>query len=290
MKSTSLSNTGVAVNPACASCSTLLAGEFCHVCGEKQLHRHDYKLAHFVEHAVDILSHFDLRVLRDLWAQARRPGWLAAEWLQGRRVKHAPPVQLFLITNLLFYLLASVSHFSPFETKLQFHLSNQLYGPWAQRLVEQYLTGSGTSPDTFAERFANSAHIYSKSLVFLFVPLLAVPLWALFWRQRRYFVEWLSLSLYLFGGILLVFAAVSLLSLTAKLLPGTGWTLDDVLVTNLMFALCTTYACLFFRRVFPERWALLRWAKGILYTLAFLLVLVYIYRFILFVVCYCINT
>ena len=108
--------------PTCASCSTPLAGPFCHACGEKRLHRHDYALKHFLEHTVDTLTHFDLRVLRDLWQQLRRPGFLAAEWLQGRRVKHAQPVQLFLITNLLFYLLASFSHFSPFETSLSSHL------------------------------------------------------------------------------------------------------------------------------------------------------------------------
>jgi hypothetical protein len=54
---------------------------------------------------------------------------LAAEWLQGRRVAHAPPVQLFLITNLLFYLAAGASHFSAFETKLRYHFSSSnFYG------------------------------------------------------------------------------------------------------------------------------------------------------------------
>ena len=89
--------------PACANWSTLLAGPYCYACGEKSLHRHDYALKHFLEHTVSAVTHFDLRVLRNLWCQGRRPDFLAAEWLHGRRVRHAPPVQLFLVINLLFF-------------------------------------------------------------------------------------------------------------------------------------------------------------------------------------------
>jgi hypothetical protein len=60
-------------------------------------------------------------VLRDLWLQLRWSGFLAAEWLQECRVAHVPPVQLFLVTNLLFYLAANASHCSAFETKLKYH-------------------------------------------------------------------------------------------------------------------------------------------------------------------------
>ena len=48
------------------SCGALLQGRFCHECAAKRLHRHDYSLAHFLEHTLDGFTHFDLRVLRDL--------------------------------------------------------------------------------------------------------------------------------------------------------------------------------------------------------------------------------
>ncbi|GAA3954454.1 DUF3667 domain-containing protein [Hymenobacter algoricola] len=241
---------GAPAIPACVSCGTALAGPYCHICGEKRLHRHDYALKHFLEHAVDTVTHFDLR---DLWQQLRRPGWLAAEWLRGRRVRHAPPVQLFLITNLLFYLLASVSHFSPFDTQLQYHFaSNNGYGGLAKALVAQHLQETGIWYTAFAREFDALAHGYSKSLVFLFIPLLAGPLWLLFRRQRRYFVEWLVLSTYLFGGMLLVFALMALLSMSARVVrPLLFVFTNDDIIAPFMLALTIAYAAGFFRTSRP---------------------------------------
>lgn len=164
----------------CASYGTLLAGPYCYSCGKKKLYRHDYALKHFLEHTVDAVTHFDLRVLRDLWWQIRRPGFLAAEWLHGRRVRHAPPMQLFLVTKLLFYLVASVSHFSPFESKLTSHLhSLNGYNRFANRLVWEHLQqlpATNFCYTVFARHFDALAHGYSKSLVFLFIPLMVFPL------------------------------------------------------------------------------------------------------------------
>jgi hypothetical protein len=272
--------------PACPTCGTQLVGTFCHACGEKRLHRHDYALKHFLEHAVDTVTHFDLRVLRDLRWQIRRPGFLAAEWLQGRRVRHAPPVQLFLITNLVFYIIAGLARFSPFDTKLHFHFTS-LYGGWARRLVAQHLAQTGLSLNAYAEKFNALAHGYSKSLVFVFVPLLAGPLWVLFRRQKRYFVEWLTLSTYLFGGVLLIFAAIALLSLVSKLFRSVEHVvISDDALTIIMFLLTSAYAALFYRNAFAGVSVVARVAKGMLYTAAFTAALVVPYRLLLFAVVY----
>lgn len=272
---------------SCATCQAELHGPYCSHCGEKRLHRHDYALKHFLEHAVDTVTHLDLRVLRDIGWQARRPGWLAAEWLQGRRVRHAPPVQLFLITNLIFYLLAGFTNFSPFQTQLRYHLGNQNHSSFARGLVQQHLLRTSTTLEEFSSRFDASAHIYSKSLVFLFIPMLALALWLLFWRQRRYFVEWLSLSTYLFGGVLLVFTAMALLSVSARLVPVVKVVFNnDNVVIPLMFTLTTIYASFFFQQVFPAESRGWRWVKAFFFTFSFLLSLIIPYHFILFVVCY----
>ena len=48
------------------------------------------------------------------------------------------------------------------------------------------------------------------------------PLWLLFWRQQRYFVEWVMLSTFLFAGILLVYAVMAVLSLSAYCAGASG--------------------------------------------------------------------
>jgi hypothetical protein len=289
------------IAPVCASCGTPLVGTFCHACGEKRLHRHDYALKHFLEHTIDTVTHFDLRVLRDLWLQFRRPGVLAVEWLHGRRVRHAQPVQLFLITNLLFYLVASISHFSPFESKLNNHLhSLNGYQKFANRLVWAHLQRMPASNFRYTEferHFDALAHSYSKSLVFLFIPLMIIPLWLLFWRQRRYFVEWVMLSTYLFAGILLVYAIMALISLSGLVVPAVAALFDDDSAISLvMMTLTVGYVALFFGRAFPPEaasrgWRRLaaiawHWGKPVLYSLAFVVAMVVPYRFVLFLVCY----
>jgi hypothetical protein len=273
---------------ACASCGTALAGPYCHACGEKRLHRHDYALKHFLEHTIDTVTHFDLRVLRDLWLQLRRPGFLATQWLQGRRIRHAPPVQLFLITNLLFYLIVGVSHFSPFETSLQSHIhSGNGYHDFANRLVAEHLQRTGTAYEAFATHFNMLAHTYSKSLVFLFIPLMVGPLWLLFWRQRRYFVEWVMLSTFLFAGILLLYAVVALLALSAQFWPPLlAFFNNDAVVGPVMMLLTITYAAFFFRRAFPQQAAWQQGGKAVLYGFTFFVALVVPYRFVLFLACY----
>jgi len=290
-----------AAAPACASCGTILAGPYCYTCGEKRLHRHDYALRHFLEHNVDTLTHFDLRVLRDLCQQLCRPGFLAAEWLQGRRIRHAQPVQLFLITNLLFYLVASVSHFSPFESKLESHLhSLNGYSKFANRLVGQHLQqvpATALRYTAYARHFNELAHGYSKSLVFLFIPLLAGPLWLLFWRQRRYFVEWIMLSTYLFAGILLVYALMAVFSLAVFVAPSlVSFFNDDGIISLVMVTLTLGYVALFFHRAFPRQPGLRSWRKAaegamrglkpFVFTFVFVLAMIVPYRFVLFLVCY----
>ncbi|GAA4375872.1 hypothetical protein GCM10023186_09140 [Hymenobacter koreensis] len=195
-------------------------------------------------------------------------------------------MQLFLITNLLFYLVAGFTHFSPFQTKLQYHLGSG-FGGFAQRLLDKRLAQATLSLADFTTRFDTLVHVYSKSLVFLFIPMLALPLWLLFRRQRRYFVEWLTLSTYMFGGILLLFGAAAVFSLTARLLPVTRPVfISNDLITGVMFALTTTYFALFMGGAFPTQPLWKRVLKATLMTAFFLVALVIPYRFVLFMVTY----
>jgi hypothetical protein len=153
--------------------------------------------------------------------------------------------------------------------------------------VQEHLNKTGLSFEAFAQRFDGLAHGYSKSLVFLFIPLLVGPLWLLFYRQRRYFVEWIMLSTYLFAGMLLLYAVMALLilgSLWTSLLPSAAS--QEGLLTVLMVSLTIVYAAAFVRGAFPRQRWLLRWGKALALTFSFAVALVIPYRFVLFVVCY----
>jgi hypothetical protein len=67
----------------CGNCGAQLTGPFCSQCGEKKFSRQDYSLGHFVEEAIDGLTHFDSRFLRTLKLLLTKPGELSNAFFHG---------------------------------------------------------------------------------------------------------------------------------------------------------------------------------------------------------------
>ncbi|MBC8082169.1 MAG: DUF3667 domain-containing protein [Hymenobacter sp.] len=170
----------------CVSCGAALQGSYCHSCGEKRLDRHDYALDHFLEHAVDTVTHFDLKVVEGIWSLLRHPGRMTRDMLAGRRVPWPKPLQLFLIVSLLFAFVVHWQGLRVFNTPWRYH-QDQWYGPWAQTLPT--IWRRGVTGLALMDEFNRLANVLSKTLIFLLIPLLGMLLALVLWRQRRYFLE-----------------------------------------------------------------------------------------------------
>lgn len=96
-------------NKQCLNCSTILQGEFCHVCGQKDENLHEpfyVMLAHGVAH----YWHFDSKLFKTFGPLLVKPGFLSKEFMEGRRVRYVHPVQLYIFISIVFFLLfASVA-------------------------------------------------------------------------------------------------------------------------------------------------------------------------------------
>ncbi|HEX9953126.1 MAG TPA: DUF3667 domain-containing protein [Rubricoccaceae bacterium] len=263
---------------ACASCREPLVGAYCHACGERRLGPHDYRLSHFFEYALHTFTHFDFKVPRSVWSLVRRPGVMTADVLAGRRVGWASPLQVFVLVNLAFYLLASASNAHFLDAPLENHLSNGVYGTLAQRIVAGHLAGPGAV--AYREHFDAVGHTLSKTVPVLLVPLFAMTLAVLFWRRRRYALEHLTAAVHLVSLLLVVGMAVlvGFIALVYGLrLHLSG---DTPLVAFYFTSLAASFA-VFFRRVYGEAWAVSA-AKGIAFVTVFAVVLHPLYRFLLF--------
>ena len=93
------------LNGPCPNCGTEIGGQFCSHCGQsaKDLKRPFFGL--FRDMLGDVFS-FDGRLWRTIPALMFRPGHITRSYIDGKRMRYVPPFRLFLITSVLFFLVA----------------------------------------------------------------------------------------------------------------------------------------------------------------------------------------
>ena len=219
--------------PTCANCGASVPGRFCGNCGQR-LHGPIHSVWHFVAEATEDLTHADSRLWRTLLALLVKPGFLTREFLDGRRASYLPPLRLYLVLSVLFFLLATIWTapiaivqesddraakviVSSVEraTAPQAGESNAqrearicgavAYHGWAQatlapalrKACTQVVAGNGHS---LREAFF---HFLPRAM-FVFLPLLAAVMTLLYWRPRHYYIEQLLLLIHNHAFVFLV--------------------------------------------------------------------------------------
>lgn len=205
----------------CQNCHVLLTGPWCANCGQK--HQPEIlTLGHFLGEAFEDITHADSRVWRTLWALASKPGHLTREFFSGRRSRYLPPVRLYLVVSLVFFLLAGLADErqtpaviidrpdtagaapaqaeDPGKACTDFEYNGPFRDAVRARLPAQ-------CRKIVADNGRSLSHAFVQNLpkgLFVLLPLIAAFMKLLYWRPRRYYVEHLLLLLhnhtYLFVG------------------------------------------------------------------------------------------
>jgi hypothetical protein len=219
--------------PLCENCGASVAGRYCGNCGQR-LEPPVHSLGHFLTVAMEDVTHADTRLWRTLRALLFRPGFLTHEFLAGRRASYLPPVRLYLVLSVVFFLCASFTH-SQGEV-IQVSTSDEgvpkaLVVPLkdAGSLATTAPAHPGETAEQRAERECSMINYNgplhatlvpaaqracrkiradnARSLVtafqhnlprimFVFLPLLAGIMMLFYWRPRHYYVEHLLLLLH----------------------------------------------------------------------------------------------
>lgn len=232
----------LAANSNCLNCGTPLETRFCPQCGQKNK---DYRLSFkdlfsdFIEELLDM----DSRVLRTVRMLFTRPGFLTKEYIKGRRISYLPPVRIYLVASVLFFLLLSIKNLIPTiqnnELLKEFTGSENIEETMSQAIeariegkndekgtqeqiglipVDPDSSGEGMSMivggDTYdiqqGDFLANFTDNFAK-MMFLLLPVAAFQLKVLYVRRKKVYVEHLIFSLHVHAFIF------SLLILTAIL-------------------------------------------------------------------------
>ena len=222
----------------CANCGASVSGHYCSNCGQRVKHA-VHSLWHFLSEVTEDLTHADSRLWRTLTALLFKPGYLTCEFLAGRRVKYLPPLRLYLVMSVLFFLIAALNNDdtillvgsesdpialkstsqSPQDREASHQRAEKVCanlhygGPWQARVRTALRTGchNAVQDDGRALREAFMHNLPRAG--FLMAPILAVVMKPLYRRPRRYYVEHLLFLLhnhafaFLWFGLFVIIAA-----------------------------------------------------------------------------------
>src|SRR5262249_28834528 len=240
---------------------------FCGACGQR-LEAPVHTLWHFTHVAAEDLTHADSRLWRTLGALVLRPGFLTAEFLAGRRARYLPPLRLYLVVSLAFFVLAAAVRphaaaitFRDDDPTPEYHDLGAVGGEAATageaqkpgtvppEKVCDNMNYNGPFESWLAPRLPDICrHVradHGRGLwegvlhnlpraLFLFLPLLAGFMMLLYWRPRHYYIEHLLFLVHNHANVFLVFGVTLILE---QLLPGLrGWLQFAVFVYLVWYA------------------------------------------------------
>ncbi|WP_276480742.1 DUF3667 domain-containing protein [Paraflavitalea pollutisoli] len=252
----------------------MFTGNYCNRCGEKVLHDHDRYIGHFFEEAFHFITHFDGKFFTTLKTILTRPGKLSFDFCRGVRRPYFRPLSFFLMLVVIYLLFPA---FSGLNMPLSGHMGqNGTYGGYATSRVERYLQSHPeVTKQILSDTFAKKSATTSKLLLFIIIPLTALPLWLLGYRKRPWYYDNLVFATELNSFFILLNFLVfpALLNALHFVLGGAG-SMADLVLTILVYAVILLFSFRAITRFYQFPWPI---------SLLLLLVLIVVQTFIVYV-------
>jgi hypothetical protein len=224
----------------CDNCGASVAGNYCSHCGQRFEH-HVHSVLHFTREVTEDLTHADSRLWSTILALLFKPGFLTREFLNGRRVRYLPPLRLYLVLSVLFFLVLGLAHHEPKIVTLESDNGSPAVVLVPLNETEDFSLRPGETPQQRMERICSSdydgpARSFVRPLMergcrkivgdgrsvsenylhnlprgmFILLPALALVMKAMYRRPRHYYVEHLLFFLHNHAFGFLVFALLIL--------------------------------------------------------------------------------
>lgn len=88
----------------CLNCNAELIGRYCHVCGQENLEPKE-TVWHLVQHFFNDITHFDGKFFSTVKYLLKKPGFLSAEYMAGRRMSYLNPIRMYVFTSAIFFII-----------------------------------------------------------------------------------------------------------------------------------------------------------------------------------------
>jgi Protein of unknown function (DUF3667) len=268
----------------CPTCKIPVSTVHCAVCGERRIDPRELTIAGMLTQLLRVFSSIDGRLIRSFRTLLRSPGALTTSYLAGQRRVYVRPLSLFLVTNVFFFAVQSLSSSSIVAPPLESHLHEQDWSALASSLVAGQLEARQTSLDQLTPLYDQAAILNAKSLVILMVLPFTLLTALLFVRHKDPFVAHVVFSLHMYSFVLLLYCLCLLVIVVDGLLGGDGVispVLDNILTASLIVAI-GAYAYRSVGAVYGVSRAI-RTIQALLLSVAVAAILI-AYRFVIFLI------
>lgn len=236
----------------CHNCGALLAGPFCHACGQ-EARRLDPSLRDLLRDVTPELLNVDGRIFRSVRKLLFAPGFLTVEQNEGRRAGWVAPLRLYLIFSLIYFAVGSFG-----ANSVRVNVSDD------ESAREDLARLGFQNEQELQGAIQNALATWAPRVMFVLVPLSAWLVQIVCRRQRRHYPQHLYFALHVHAAFFAVSALAAAAELTGlRLLAGAFKVVQVVYVA--------VYVVMAFKVVYggPLRRAVLRAAiSGALYFLA----------------------
>ena len=239
----------------CPTCGCEVTTPFCPGCGERPLRPQDLTLRGLIRQAIRVFVKIDGKVINSCRALAFRPGALTRAYSNGQRKPYLKPIQLFILTNVLFFAVQSYSALHVFSTQLEAQVTDESWSDLARLLVDRRLARTGSTFEALAAVYDKAVAVNAKSLIGLMVLPLAACLALIFRGAARPFAVHIVFSLHFYAFLLLLFCVPAALAALEALAGGsimlTG--LADDITSAVLLITCATYLYIAINKVYDTR-------------------------------------
>jgi hypothetical protein len=88
----------------CLNCQADLVGRYCHLCGQENLEPKE-TVWHLIQHFFNDITHFDGKFFSTGKYLLKKPGFLSAEYMAGRRASYLNPIRMYVFTSAIFFII-----------------------------------------------------------------------------------------------------------------------------------------------------------------------------------------
>jgi hypothetical protein len=92
----------------CENCGTELRGHWCYECGQAAVDYHR-SFGHVVLEVLDEFLNWDSKIFGTIGLLVAKPWRLTIDFVEGKRVRHAHPLRLYLVAGFIFFFVVNYS-------------------------------------------------------------------------------------------------------------------------------------------------------------------------------------